>query len=195
MKDYMRNGRPNKRTLPLECHQLQAPLGKAEEALRAPTEGAADAIIVSEPQGKRVFRPIGTDQYYRALVEAMNEGMVALLLGGVIGHANRAFAELVRTPLEQVVGSSFARFLPAEQGPAFTSLLDRSGDSHQEAEFTLRAGDGSLVQARISAQHLEGGQFGWFCLAITDLTEQKRGSRRRPTWRQSWNPPTMPSSA
>jgi PAS domain S-box-containing protein len=104
----------------------------------------------------------------------MDEGIVALLPGGVIGYSNRAFAGLVRTPLEQVVGSPFTRFLPAEQEPAFKSLLERSGDTCHRAEFTLRAGDGSLVPARISAQHLEGGQFGGFCLVICDMTEQKK---------------------
>jgi PAS domain S-box-containing protein len=104
----------------------------------------------------------------------MNDGIVTLLPGGVIGYSNRAFAELVRTPLEQVVGSSFTRFLPAEQAPAFTSLLEWSGDSHHRAEFTLRTGDGSLVSVHLSVQHLEGGQLGTFCLVITDLTEQKK---------------------
>jgi PAS domain S-box-containing protein len=175
----MRKGRPNKRTLPLECRELQAPLGKAEQTLRAPTEGEADAIVVSEPQGKRVFGSAGADRCYRALIETMNEGIVALLPGGVIGYSNRAFAELARTPLEQIVGSPFARFLPAEQGPAFTSLLERCGDSRQGAEFTLRAGDGSLAPAQLSAQHLEGDQFGRFCLVITDLTEQKKREQLR----------------
>jgi PAS domain S-box-containing protein len=101
----------------------------------------------------------------------MNEGIVTLLPGGVIGYSNRAFAKLVETPLEQVVGCPFARFLPAEQGPGLTSLLARSGDSHQGAEFTLRTGDGSLVPVHLSVQHVEGGRF---CLAITDLTEQKK---------------------
>jgi PAS domain S-box-containing protein len=142
--------------------------------VRGITEGAAAAIVASGSQGKRVFTLIGAERYYHTLLEVMDEGVVALLPGGVIGYANRAFAELVRTPLEQVVGSPFARFLPAEQGPAFTSLLERCGDSHQGAEFTLRAGDGSLVPVQLSAQHLEGDLLGTFCLAITDLTEQKK---------------------
>ena len=138
------------------------------------TEDEADAICVSESQGKRLFTPVGADRYYRTLLEAMHEGMAALLPGGVIGYSNRAFAELVRTPIEQVVGSPFTRFLPAEQAPAFTSLPERCGDGHQGAEFTLRAGDGSLVPVHLSVQHLEGGQFGGFLLAITDLTERNK---------------------
>jgi len=169
--------RPTKRRLLLDCRELRARLGEAEETVRAITEGAADAIVVSGSQGKRVFASAGADQYYRTLVETMNEGMVTLLPGGVIGYSNRAFAELVRTPLEQVVGSSFTRFLPAEQRLALTSLLERSGDRHHRGEFTLRTGDGSLVPAQLSAQHMEGNQVGRFCLAITDLTEQKERER------------------
>jgi PAS domain S-box-containing protein len=104
----------------------------------------------------------------------MNNGIVTLLPGGVIGYSNRAFAELIRTPLEQVVGSSFTRFLPAEQVPALASLLERRGDGNHRAEFTLRTGDGSSLPAQLSAQHLEGDHLGIFCLAITDLTEQKK---------------------
>jgi PAS domain S-box-containing protein len=158
----------------LDCRELRARLGEAEETVRAITEGAADAIVVSGSQGKRVFASAGADQYYRTLVETMKEGMVTLLPGSVIGYSNRAFAELVRTPLEQVVGSSFTRFLPAEQAPALASLLERSGDSHRRGEFTLRTGDGSLVPAQLSAQQPEGNPLCGFCLAITDLTEQKK---------------------
>ena len=142
--------------------------------MRGKTEGEAAAIVVSGSQGKRLSTTLGADQYYHTLLEAMNDGIVTLLPGGVIGYSNRAFAELVRTPLEQVVGSPFARFLPAEHVPALTSLLERRGDGYHRAEFTLCTGDGSLVAAQLFAQHLEGGQFGRFCLAITDLTEQKK---------------------
>jgi len=174
MKGYMRKGRPPERTLPVDCRELPARPGGAEETVRGITEGEAGAIVVSGSQGKRLSTTLGADQYYRALVETMNDGIVTLLRGGVIGYSNRAFAELVRTPLEQVVGSSFTRFLPAEQAPALTSSLERRGDGNHRTEFTLRTGDGSLVPVQLSAQHLECDHLGAFCLAITDLTEQKK---------------------
>jgi len=171
---YMGKGRSPKRQLLLECRHLQARLREAEEALRAITEGAADAIVVSGSQGKRVFASAGADQYYRTLVETMNEGTITLLPGGVIGYSNRTFAELVGTKLEQIVGSSFTRFLPPEQWTAFNSLLERTGNSRHWAEFTLCTGDGNLVPVQLSAQQLEGSPLGGICLVITDLTEQKK---------------------
>lgn len=170
----MRMGRPAKRKLVLECRELQARLGEAGETLPGTTEGEAAAIVVSESQGKRVSTSMGADQYYRTLVETLHEGIVTLLAGGVIAYSNRAFAELVRMPLEQVVGYPFTHFLPAEQERAFESLLEPSSDSHQRTEFTLCAGDGSLVPAQLSARHLGGGQLGTFGLAVTDLTERRK---------------------
>ena len=166
--------RTTERELRLECRQLQARLREAEETLRAITEGETDAIVVSGPQGSRLFALTGADQYYRTLVETMNEGTIVLLPCGIIGYSNRTFAEMVGTKLEQVVGSSFTRFLPAEQWPAFKALLERTGKSRLWAEFTLCTGDGNLVPVQLSVQQPEGNALGGFCLVITDLTEQKK---------------------
>lgn len=173
-KAEMPKTRPSRIELVWESERLQARLNEAEQTLRAIQTGEADAIVVSGSEGERVFTLAGADQFYRTLVETMNEGTLTLLPGGVVGYSNSTFAEWVKTPLEQVVGSSFTKYLPEDQVPAFNSLLNFSRNVRQRAEFGLLAADASSIPALISARCLDGSSMGGFCLVITDLTAQKQ---------------------
>jgi PAS domain S-box-containing protein len=104
----------------------------------------------------------------------MNDGLIVLLPGGVIAYSNRAFAELLGTTLEEVVGSFFTRFLPAEQWPAFKSLEEETGKCSPWREFTLCTGEGKLVPVRLSARQAEDNPHSGICLVISDLTEQRK---------------------
>jgi PAS domain S-box-containing protein len=175
----MLQGHPTRHQLQLEIQQLQARLDEAEETLRAIRSGEVDAVVVSGPQGDQVFTLRGAEQPYRILVETMNEGTVTLLPDGTMVYSNSRFSETVRMPLEQVIGSSFVRFLPSPQKPLFELLLERSRKGGGKEEFTLQAGDGSLVPVQLSVRPLENTPTDGFCLVITDLTEQKRAERER----------------
>ncbi|MEX2044092.1 MAG: PAS domain-containing protein, partial [Opitutus sp.] len=89
-------------------------LAEAEETLRAIRSGEVDAVVVSGKQGPQVFTLEGAERAYRVLIESMNEGALTLKADQTILYANECFARMIKCPLEQVTGSSFHRFLSAD---------------------------------------------------------------------------------
>ena len=69
--------------------------------------------MVAGKQGPQVFTLEGAEHAYRVLIESMNEGALTLTADKTILYANQCFARMVKCPLEQVMGSSFRRFLSA----------------------------------------------------------------------------------
>ena len=112
-----------KNQLLLENEELRSRLTEAEEALNAIRNGEVDAIVVSGPEGEKVFSLTSSETPYRIIVEEMNEGSVALSEDGTILYCNRRFAELVSTPLEQIMGSNFTRFVGESDMVGFHELL------------------------------------------------------------------------
>lgn len=163
----------------LKIQRLEARLEEAEDALRAIRTGEVDAVVVSGPQGDQVYTLEGAEQPYRVLVETMNEGTVTLLADGTIAYSNSRFADMVRVPLQEVIGSDFARFLPAPQEPLFQDLMEQSGSEGGKAEFTLQASDARPVPAQLSLRPLGEALAAGYCLVVTDLTAQKEAEHAR----------------
>src|SRR5512141_993753 len=151
--------------------ELQKSLDESQELLRAIRNGEVDALVTSGPQGDQVFTLEGSDRAYRTLIEAMSEGAVTMAQDGTILYCNHRFAEMTKSPLEKVVGSSIYRFIPPEDEAAFKRLLRDLG----RGELSFRAVDGSLLPVYITISALPLGEFQEAYSAVfTDLTLQKR---------------------
>src|SRR5215211_2839375 len=94
-----------------EIEELRARAEEAEETLRAIRSGEVDALVVSGPGGEQIFTLQGADHPYRLLIEEMNEGAVTTSVDGAILYCNRRFADIVSTPLQNVIGSSIFAYL------------------------------------------------------------------------------------
>src|SRR5215472_456342 len=152
---------------------LQARLSEAEDTLNAIRCGSVDALVVRTPRGEQLFTLKGADQTYRALAEAMNEGAVTLK-EGVVSYSNNYFAETVRTPLEKVIGASIFDFVESPQFRSFLSHLKKGKSVVGAIEAELRAGDGTLVPAVLSASRFYSEGSAMVSLVVTDITERKR---------------------
>ena len=73
-----------KQQLLLEVEDLRKRLEEAEETLRAIRSGEVDALVVSGPQGDRLYTLEGADQSYRILFETMEEGAATLGANGTV---------------------------------------------------------------------------------------------------------------
>jgi PAS domain S-box-containing protein len=164
----------NPKELAREMADLRARLDEAEQTLQAIRGGEVDALIVAGPRGDQVFSLKGAEAPYRVLIEEMNEGAVTLSAEGVILYCNRSFAELVKTPLDRVMGTAFNSFLAPGQLAAFTALLQAAQSGLCDGETTGRAGDGTLVPLHLSLNSLPAGSIGVVCIVATDLTETKQ---------------------
>lgn len=157
--------------------QLQLRLREAEDTLQAIRNGEVDAVVVAGAGGDRVFTLDGAGLAYRVLIESINEGALTLTTDTVILYANQSFARMSGCPLEQVMGSSFRRFLSKEDGAAFHQALTQAArESGVKIPVTLLAVDGSQMPAQISLRVLVQGasRDAAFSMVVTDLTEARR---------------------
>jgi diguanylate cyclase (GGDEF)-like protein/PAS domain S-box-containing protein len=158
-----------------EIERLRARLAETEEALRAIGEGDLDALVVSTVAGDRLLAMEGASQPYRLLIEGMSEGALTLTPGGLVLYANRRLAEMLRAPLEKIIGSDIhAWFAPQSRRP-IERLLRKDKTGNRNEELMLVAADGVQVPVYLSVNRLlVDGLPESLCMIATDLTEQKR---------------------
>jgi PAS domain-containing protein len=102
--------------------QLERRLEEAEGTLEAIRHGEVDALVVSGPAGPQVYTLQSADHPYRILVQEMQEGALTLTSTGLILYANLAFARMMRTSLESIVGTSVQRFVASRDLQSFLAL-------------------------------------------------------------------------
>ncbi len=172
----MTNRHPKAHSTASANAELRRRLAEAEETLRAIRNGEVDAVVVAGADGDQVFTLDGAGHAYRVLIESMNEGALTLTGDAMILYANRCFAKMMRCPLEHVMGTSFRRFLSAEDGAAFQRVLERPDESGAKIQVRLMAVDGLPLPAQISLRALAkgGANDAALGLVVTDLTEARR---------------------
>lgn len=160
----------------LEVATLRARLAEAEETLRAIRGGEVDAVLSASKQGPQVFTLQGDEHAYRMLIESMNEGALTLTSDKTILYANQHFANMVKCPLEQVIGNSFRRFLSVEDRTVLRPLMKRVGNSGSKMQVLLNVCDGSKIPAQISIRPLarRGFNHATIGMVVTDMTEARR---------------------
>ncbi len=165
---------------PGEHAKLRARLADAEETLRAIRSGEVDSVTVAGKEGSQVFTLEGAEHAYRMLIESMNEGALTLTVDKTILYANQCFARMVKCPLEQVMGSSFRRFLSAEDQATLRPLMKRADKSGSKIQVRLKTGDGLQMPAQISIRPLAktGSKSATFGIVVTDMTEARRNEER-----------------
>ena len=154
---------------------LRLRLEEAENTLRAVRRGEVDAVVVAGRHGPHVFTLQGAEHAYRVLIESMNEGALTLTAGMTILYANQCYAKMVRCPLEQVMGSSFRRFLSVNDRRMLRLLLQQPGKSGSKTSVLLKAGDGSQIPVQVSIRPLPriGSDHATFGIVVTDMTEAR----------------------
>ncbi len=168
--------KPTIQQLAAENRDLRARLEIAEADLSEIHSGEADALFVTGAGGAQLFTLKGADQSYRILIENMSEGALTLTPEGVILYANRRFAEMLRTPLEKVIGSEIRNWIASKSRQVLQALLRKNDvDNHRE-ELALAAADGTQVPVYLSVSRLVLDEIDSVCMVVTDLTEQKRNA-------------------
>jgi len=160
----------------LELEDLRARLDEAEDTLRAIRSGEVDALVVSGVGGEQVYTLKGADHSYRVLIEDMNEGALMTTSDGVILYSNRCFAEMIKTPLERVVGSMISTWIvPDSQDILQVLLLQDDTETRRHGQITLLASDGALVPGHLSTNILQMEETrDLFGLVVTDLSQSQR---------------------
>jgi PAS domain S-box-containing protein len=161
-----------------EIADLRSRLEEASETLRAIGIGEVDAVLVQGPQGDQLFTLKGADAPYRVLIEEMNQGAVTLSADGSILYCNRRFADLLKMPIEEIVGSTFSTFVAPLERAEFLKLLELGGVESSAGEITLRAGDASAVPMQLAMGPLPALSAAAICLVATDISESREKETR-----------------
>jgi two-component system, OmpR family, phosphate regulon sensor histidine kinase PhoR len=157
-----------------EVADLRARLNDANETLRAIRTGEVDAVLVQGSQGDQLFTLKGADEPYRVLIEEMNQGAVTLSVDGSILYCNRRFADLLRTPVEEIVGVDFGAFVAPSERSRFTALLEMGRISGSAGEITLYSTAASAVPLQLALGPLPAGSAAAICLIATDISESRQ---------------------
>lgn len=167
----MSEEKKTRQQLQREIQELRARLRETEEALQAVCAGLVDGLVVRGPTGPRLLPRPDADQRYRLLFEQMTEASLILSSDGTILYSNRRLGEMVKEPLEKVIGSRFDRFVAPAQQQGWHSLLRQAAQENVRDDLTLRAADGALLPAHVSLSSLRMDDETLFSAVITDLSE------------------------
>ncbi len=177
---------PSRHELLAELEFLRTKLVEAEEVLRAIRGGHVDAVVVDGERGEQVYTLSGADRSYRHLIETMSEAAVTLSTDGVILYCNARLAEMLKQPVDRVVGTALRSYVPSEDLEAFDAILGSARTAPCRLEIQLTSCDGRLVPVYVSASRLpDEGAEAVVCLVLTDLTEQRSHARTLEAERQS----------
>jgi PAS domain S-box-containing protein len=155
---------------------LRDRLEQAEQTLNEIFSGEADALMIPGGNGAQLFTLQGTDQAYRLLIEEMSEGALTTTTEGVILYANRRFAEMLKTPLEKVIGSDIYGWIAPDSQHQLQQMLHHKNEkTRHHAEVTLLASDETQIPCYLSINLLQMKESPQqICMVATDLTEQKQ---------------------
>jgi PAS domain S-box-containing protein len=163
--------------LRVDVEALQARLEEAESTLAAIRDGHVEALVVSSADGPKVYSLEGADHRYRRLVETMSEGALLVSGAGLVVYSNAAFAEMVDTRLERVMGAPLRNFIVQSQHPVLAALLEAAEDHPVAGEMLTvsRVGDERPVYFSLTRNSPEEGP--GVSVIVTDLTDQKRNEQ------------------
>ncbi len=162
------------RQLEAELEATRLRLQEAEETLRAITNNELDAFVINGPEGPQVFTLQGAERPYRTLMETMAEGALTVAKDGTVLYCNRRLAELIKKPLQEIIGTSFHDFVMQRNRQSFQTMLYVCEEKGCRDDFFLKTTDGEKVPVSLSARLLMLNDVECFCIVATDLTDQMR---------------------
>lgn len=167
-----------------ENAELRARLDEAEQTIEAIRTGQVDALVVSGAQGEQVFTLAGAEHIYRIVLETMNEGALTVARDGTICFSNHRFSQLVRAPLEEVVGRKVTEFVASAQEATLNRVVAQAQSGPARGRMVMRAKDGELIHVQLAANPLPAGAGDTICLIVSDLTELEAQARSVAALRQ-----------
>jgi PAS domain S-box-containing protein len=155
----------------IRIEELELRLAEAEDALRAIREGEVDAVIVSGTRGEQIFSLVGPDSIYRLIVETMKEAAFTVTFDGKILFCNVQFGELVKRPLERVIGHPLHEFVDESARTLAASLLVSARQQSVKQRLVFQDLNCTPVPAYVSTSVLNQPDGVSICVVATDLTE------------------------
>ncbi len=154
-----------------EIAELRRRLSEAEETLRAIREGEVDALVVGAADREQIFTIEGESESYRAFMEVMGIGAVALDQARRVLYVNSALARALDLKASAVQGRRFADLVDADLAAAIDAVLDPAPGSADSAEVRLRGPEGDR-HFLVAARPLRLGTVRGHAVTFTDMTDR-----------------------
>jgi PAS domain S-box-containing protein len=145
---------------------------EAQETLDAIAAGHVDAVVVHGPHGPQVFHLEGPDHPFRTLVERMQEGALTLSADGTILYANAYLAQLLRVPVEEVIGAALTQFVPTRYRATVGALVAEGMSHAVKGQIRLQARE-DAIPVQLTLSPLVGGTSSTCCGVVFDLRERE----------------------
>lgn len=126
----------------LSLDQLRLRLTEAEDTLRAIRDGEADAVVVRAEQDETVFALADGQDSYRAIMEAMDIGAVALDSQDRVLYANAAVCGLLDCAAAELQDRGLFALLDPASLVAVRATMAGASESRNQMQFTQPRRDG-----------------------------------------------------
>ena len=156
----------------IENEQLRQRLEEAEQLIEAIRDGEVDAFAIGNENESKIYTLQTGDYAYRVLIEEFGEGALNITEDGLIVYTNQAFCDLMHLPYEQVIGSHFSDYIPADFGDIFQALFKQALKGKSRGEINLKP-DGHIVPVYISMTTLQPN-LPTVGVVITDISDKKK---------------------
>ena len=171
----------NVKDLLAKNEDLRLRLQEALDTLHAIRSGEVDALVVSTTGGDRIYSIEGAERTSRLTLEKLNEGVLNISEDGTILYFNIRFAEMLKLPLQNVVGSSLRALVFPADITSFDTLFEQSKIEQCKGEVSLASGDEALIPMQFSFSTLKLDDISLTCIVAVDLTQQKQREKSLET--------------
>jgi PAS domain S-box-containing protein len=164
--------RNQKRALPAAGPRARGSANESRDIVLAIRRGSVDALVIEGSQGEQVLTLQGSDHPYRVLVETINDGVATLDPSGTILFVNSRFAEIMRLPATNVIGTFLSSHVSPADREALRQLIVRSSKTAAQGQIRLSAKDGRSRIVRLSLTPVDTNSATRnICVVATELTE------------------------
>jgi PAS domain S-box-containing protein len=160
-----------------EVEDLKRRLLEAEETLDAIRTGAVDALVVNNENGPQVFSLKTADRTYRILIEEMNEGALILSKDSTILYCNKCFANFLKLPINEVLGTRFFDYVKEERLDEVVQLFQNVSQKVSRLETKFKVGDKNKY-VNISLKHFIEEPLNALNMIVTDISRQKTSDKK-----------------
>lgn len=162
----------NKNELIEEIKKAHRELRESQDMLQAIRTGEIDAVVVQRDGGEQIYVLDDANITYRRMIEEMNEGAVIFNPGGSVLFCNKAFALMVKYPVEEIVSKPITNFINAKLVERFRKLSADALRNPVRESIKLRPGSGKHIPAIISLHTITTSTLDAFLMTVTDEREK-----------------------
>ena len=150
------------------------PLGQvreSEQIVLAIRHGKIDALVMTGSDGEQVVTLQGSDQPYRVVLEAINDGAATLDHTGTVLYANSRFAEILGVSEGNLIGTTLQSYVSPATFEKLQDLIAQGLTSNARGEITLESSEGRPRPVRLALKPMRNAEQENVCLVATELTE------------------------